>query len=176
MDSSNMISVEQVDGIDLKSILPVYNSFVWYQAKIAESRYKNLAPNSTDKDMRDALTTAPDRELQEFLNTKIKDRVNFYAKENNINAYSEEYQLVKYSKGQFFSEHTDATEEFPRKISVLFYLNDDYEGGEIVFTKVNLSIKPKKNTLIIFPSTEEFSHSAEPVMSGTKYVIVGFWL
>jgi predicted 2-oxoglutarate/Fe(II)-dependent dioxygenase YbiX len=60
-------------------------------------------------------------------------------------------------------------------MSTIFYMNDDYEGGEIEFPRFNVSHKPEKNELIIFPSTYVYNHSVLPVTSGTRYAVVS-WL
>ena len=56
-----------------------------------------------------------------------------------------------------------------------FYLNEDYHGGEIEFTRFNLKIKPKENQMIIFPSNYIYNHVVNPVIKGKRYVIVGWW-
>ena len=57
-------------------------------------------------------------------------------------------------------------------VSLVAYLNDDYEGGELNFGKLGISFKPKAGDLYIFPSTYLFSHRAMPVSSGLKYSVV----
>lgn len=175
MSHLNDIVVSSITNTNLQDILDEYKSMDWFDASVAESRYKNTK-GVTEKDIRDASVASVSLYLQDILDQKIKPLVKEYAKTRNINGLEHQhYHVVKYTKGQFFAEHTDATEEYPRKISVLFYLNDDYSGGTITFTKLNRSIKPDKGTVIIFPSSDEFSHSADPVQDGTKYVVVGFW-
>lgn len=84
------------------------------------------------------------------------------------------YALLRYSVGERYDQHYDGGTESSRSISVLIYLNDDYDGGEIEFPYFNLKIKPKAGTLILFPSNYAYSHIAHPVISGTKYVIITF--
>jgi hypothetical protein len=88
---------------------------------------------------------------------------------------TEPYTLLRYSGGEQYGFHYDGGTGSKRSISVLIYLNDDYEGGEIEFPNFNLKIKPKSGTLILFPSNYAYGHIAHPVTSGTKYVIVT-WL
>jgi len=89
--------------------------------------------------------------------------------------HGEGYGLLRYSGGEEYGFHYDGGTDSKRTISVLIYLNDDYEGGEIEFTNFKLKIKPKAGTLILFPSNYAYGHIAHPVISGTKYVIVT-WL
>ena len=169
------IFVSDLPNINLQDILDEYKAMDWFDANVAESRYKNNK-GITEKDIRNASVSSVSLYLQNILDKEIRPLVKKYAEEHSIYGLEHQYyHVVKYVKGQFFAEHTDATEEYPRKISVLLYLNDDYSGGTITFTKLNRSIKPDKGTVIIFPSSDEFSHSADPVEDGTKYVVVGFW-
>lgn len=166
--------ITKVDGIDIENLLDSYPENVWSIGDIAQSRYKTIKGLTKGTDLRSAYATEPCDILKKFIQDKVDPIVDNYAKEKGIDFNDKDYQLARYRDGQYFREHTDATEEFPRKISVLLYLNEEYSGGEIVFTKKSISIKPTKNTLVIFPSTDEYAHSAEPVLSGTKYVVVGF--
>ncbi len=103
----------------------------------------------------------------------------YHSKVKNI----EPTQFLSYPVGGHYIEHNDS-ENFengqwvriaPRDISILFYLNDDYTGGELEFTSLGLKIKPKSGTMIAFPSYKEFSHKVHPVISGTRYSLVT-WL
>jgi predicted 2-oxoglutarate/Fe(II)-dependent dioxygenase YbiX len=174
MNNIDKLVIKEIEDIDLINIVKSYPEYVWLEAQAAHSRYKKLK-NVRNTDIRNCSSALLLKKDQKILDDMLDSIIDTYSKNNNIHFSTKSYQVVRYTEGQFFIDHTDATEEFPRKISALLYLNDDYTGGEIVFTKLGLSFKPKKNTLIIFPSSSEFSHSAEPIKSGTKYVIVGFW-
>lgn len=57
-----------------------------------------------------------------------------------------------------------------------FYINDNYEGGEIEFY-INGDIvthKPKAGDLVVFPSTEPYFHGVKTIPSGNKYFIRNF--
>jgi|GEM_PF-506242 len=85
----------------------------------------------------------------------------------------EEPQLLRYGVGQEFKNHIDDHPKIGvRRISLSYYLNDDYEGGEILFPRFNVSIKPEANQLVIFPSNFVFNHTVMPVTSGTRYAVV----
>lgn len=84
------------------------------------------------------------------------------------------YSILKYSKGQHFVDHIDDFPGINRRISSVYYLNDDYVGGEISFTRFNITYKPKANELILFPSTYSYNHSVSPVEDGTRYSVVSW--
>lgn len=83
-------------------------------------------------------------------------------------------ELLSYKAGHFFEDHIDNIPGIPRTVSVVYYLNDDYEGGELYFSRLGLKIKPKANSMIVFPSNYVYNHSAEPVISGNKIAIASF--
>jgi predicted 2-oxoglutarate/Fe(II)-dependent dioxygenase YbiX len=88
--------------------------------------------------------------------------------------FTESFNILRYQHGQEYKAHYDGGTESKRSISVIFYLNDDYEGGELEFVNFDLKIKPKAGTLYVFPSSYPYAHIAHPVTSGTKYAIVSW--
>jgi hypothetical protein len=82
--------------------------------------------------------------------------------------------LLKYRVGDFFKAHTDASHDFARQLSLVYYLNGGYEGGEIEFPHLDLTVKPLPGELIIFPSNYLFLHAAKEVTLGTKYCAINF--
>jgi hypothetical protein len=65
-----------------------------------------------------------------------------------------EVHLVRFQTDFYMNKHIDTTGDF----AVIYYINDDYEGGEINFPWHNLKIKPKANSFITFPSNKEYLH------------------
>jgi hypothetical protein len=96
--------------------------------------------------------------------------------------------IVKYSENQFINLHKDwePEDDWVIKnnkdtvhISSVFYFNDNYDGGELLFhpennknTK-NTIIKPKPNLLILFDALQ--IHSTNPIISGIKYSYTNFY-
>ena len=103
----------------------------------------------------------------------VEDYCKFYRTNTNE---SDAYTILKYEKGHHYVEHMDRGpgNMSQRNISFIHYLNDDYEGGKIIFVHFNLKIKPKKGQLIIFPSNYPYLHSIEPVISGERWAITKF--
>jgi Rps23 Pro-64 3,4-dihydroxylase Tpa1-like proline 4-hydroxylase len=86
--------------------------------------------------------------------------------------YWEAFNFIKYGPGQHFQEHHDHGFSYNCTVSLVAYVNDDYEGGELYFRLQNLKVKPEAGDLFIFPSNYMYPHQAMPVQSGTKYSIV----
>ena len=102
---------------------------------------------------------------------------------------AESFQLGRYEDGGHYDYHIDGdmmntTTDMSkdnllygktRKISMVCWLNEDFEGGEFEFHKsVSKSedrlIKPSKGTIVFFPSY--YAHKVHPVTEGTRYSLV----
>jgi len=101
----------------------------------------------------------------------------------------EQLHIVKYEVGGEYKAHLDyfkdekhITKEGQRVYSALFYLNDDFDGGETDFPKINFRAIPKKNKLLIWRNLntnkkiiEASLHAGLPVTKGVKYIGI-FWI
>jgi hypothetical protein len=88
----------------------------------------------------------------------------------------EALRITKYTAGEFFSAHPDDSYGTPRTVSMVYYPNDDYEGGELEFLHFGVKIKPKAGQLFLFPSAYSYEHRIHPVTSGNeRYTIVSFF-
>jgi hypothetical protein len=110
------------------------------------------------------------------------------------------FDIKKYSAGTFMGTHFDQQEGDTRlRYSLVFYLNDDYEGGELSFTvespdspivlekpqedyelskdkdRISFGIKPEAGSVVIFPSSPPYHHTAHLLKSGFKYMIPMHW-
>jgi len=86
------------------------------------------------------------------------------------------YELLRYQTGQFYKEHTDSFKERPRSVSCSFMLNDDYEGGDFAFFEQELKFKPKKGSVLMFPSNFMYPHEIMPVTRGVRYSIITWFI
>jgi hypothetical protein len=88
-------------------------------------------------------------------------------------SYYEAFNFVKYEgAGKHFNIHADHGPAYVTTVSVVAYLNDDYDGGELYFPRFDLTIKPKQGDILVFPSTYIYEHASLPMKSGTKYSVV----
>jgi len=103
----------------------------------------------------------------------IKDLVPY-----NIDGYepiglNERFRFYRYKDGQRFRPHVDGA--FKRSdtevslLTLLLYLNEEFEGGETNLIILNENIKPKTGMLLIFD--HKILHAGSSVTSGTKYVL-----
>jgi len=61
------------------------------------------------------------------------------------------------------------------KHAAMIYLNDNFNGGELVFQKNNISLKPVSGTFLAFDGGINNIHSVNDILDGTRYVIGTFW-
>jgi hypothetical protein len=97
-----------------------------------------------------------------------------YCKRFNIHnlRYWEAFNFIKYEPGHHFMEHHDHGFSYNCTVSLVGYLNDDFEGGELFFRLQGINYIPKAGDVVLFPSTYMYPHQAKVVHSGTKYSLV----
>lgn len=84
--------------------------------------------------------------------------------------------VIKYEQGNYFKKHYDESYnvgESVAEMTVIVYLNDDFEGGETIFHDLDKQIihKPKKNDVLIFD--HDHLHEGSMITKGVKYIIRG---
>lgn len=85
------------------------------------------------------------------------------------------YCLRKYRTGGSMGPHIDRNVKNPLNTmdwTALIYLNDNYDGGELVFTELDYRIKPTKGSVVFLPCLVE--HMVLPVTKGNKYYLFLF--
>ena len=87
-------------------------------------------------------------------------------------------QVLEYVKNQKYTWHTDVSpqpnsKEYHRKISIILYLSDNFEGGTTKFA--HQDYKPTIGHALIFPSNWCFPHTGTTVTSGRKRVAVTWY-
>lgn len=119
------------------------------------------------------------------------------------------FNIKKYNTGMGMGAHFDQLDgDQTLRYSLVMYLNDDCEGGEISFQlkdydggwtssegwvsgaphvdldyevavadkSIDFGVKPKANSVIIFPAYAPYFHTAHRVKSGVKYMVPGHWI
>lgn len=88
----------------------------------------------------------------------------------------EQFRIKKYNPGgeDRFDTHVDVIDHATsrRFLSFIWYLNDVETGGETIFK--DLTIQPKKGTLLMFPPLWMFPHKGNPTLSGPKYIMSAY--
>ena len=116
-----------------------------------------------------------------YIKKEIERLYTFYkAKFPKMASYKiNQIDLLKYNPGGKYEIHTDHYTNSPRHLSIIINLNNDYEGGNLIFTdqkeKEIKRLKLTKGSIVFFPSNFMYPHSIEPIRKGTRYSIVA-WL
>jgi hypothetical protein len=88
-----------------------------------------------------------------------------------------QFMVQKYDKNVgryvYHNDHSIKKDGHHRALTYLWYLNDVTEGGETTFSGI-YNIKPKRGTLILFPSCWTFPHCGKMPLSNDKYIITGW--
>lgn len=74
--------------------------------------------------------------------------------------------------GEYTTDNVNWLPVNDRKYTLLFYLNEDYNGGTIDFPDLDLSYKPPTGYLLAFPSNRHYKHGAREVVAGVRRVLV----
>jgi hypothetical protein len=82
------------------------------------------------------------------------------------------FAFKKYNTGIGMGPHVDhyGGKDKESSLSMVIYLNDDCEGGEIEFAKQGIKIKPKAGSIIVFQPGEPYLHESKIVTEGNKYM------
>jgi hypothetical protein len=94
--------------------------------------------------------------------------------------------IVKWLPGQCQHPHADKElhngpdagkpNDFPHyDIASLFYINDDYIGGELYFPNQNIQFKPKRGAAYFFPGDMNYVHGVTEVKESLRYTCPFFW-
>jgi hypothetical protein len=121
-----------------------------------------------------------------YLTRKLSDLIINYERDVlkgvslNISKFNE-INILRYENQGHYKPHVDDCINHHRTLSIILLLNDDYEGGELIFKSVDLQkdlhiIDVKKNRAVLFPSNFMYPHTVKPVTKGTRYSIVSWAL
>lgn len=157
-DNSNE-SQEHEDGVSK------YSSDLWYNRTCSAGILKELDINIYN------LINSYIEKMQLLLEEKFKVRLR---KRPPV--------IVCWRAGDFQVPHADKQVQDGRPnafidydINSLFYLNDDFIGGELFYPKHGIKVSPKPGLAVYHPGDIEYLHGVTPVLSGERWVIPAFY-
>lgn len=111
--------------------------------------------------------------IKPLIENSIGDGREVWADTINYAKWWDGYEQPPHADG----EEPDGTPHpfFWRNFGCVFYLNDNYDGGEIWFPNLNVEMKPKKNMLAFFPGDTLHLHGVRNVTNGIRHTIASFW-
>jgi prolyl 4-hydroxylase len=112
-----------------------------------------------------------DRALADDLFRRISSQIPSTLIGMNAVGANECIRFYRYGPGDFFKPHQDT--DFMRSpqekslLSIVVYLNDEFEGGELMFPVRGDAIKPAPGLAVLFG--HRILHESAAIRSGTKY-------
>jgi hypothetical protein len=185
-------TIEVLNKEELKIINDYIDTLIFQENTVFDSNGKNRVDNS----VRSSLGTVMNEEHQatKLLHQKINESLLTYRERvisinemfqyypvpggYSTTCYRESIQVLEYSSNQEYKFHHDTSndpnsKEYHRQISIVLYLNDDFEGGGTEF--LHQTYKPSPGYGLFFPSNWCFPHSGQKVLSGKKRVAVTWY-
>lgn len=162
-----------------KNLLEIFNNFIsttdlWENNSDGVWNNRSINIRSMPVDIRSLIL-----DYRKSVKTEIQQ---IFSLDKEI--YSDIFQFVRWPEGtDLYPPHADAEQQdgshhpfYYRNFSAITYLNDNYRGGRLYFSKIN-NFTPEitPGTLVIFPTTLEYSHGVTKVIEGTRYTIASFF-
>jgi|TARA_R110000803_G_scaffold41477_1_gene89168 predicted 2-oxoglutarate/Fe(II)-dependent dioxygenase YbiX len=174
VEIKNVVSPEFMD-----KIIPLINKKATKQLPISSGVDKNIR---NVKGYPLNYLTPTDTFYWNFIKKEVEKLFIFYTskfpqimKNHIIN----QIDLLKYLPGGKYEIHTDHHPTSARNLSIIINLNNEYEGGDLIFTdqknKEIKRLKLSKGSIVFFPSNFMYPHKIQPITKGTRYSIVA-WL
>jgi 2OG-Fe(II) oxygenase superfamily len=147
----------------------IYDSKYW-EDRVATTRSLNLNDEKINP-------------MIEMLQERLKLEVDKFF---SVDVWPTSQAIVRWLPGQLQMPHADKElhegenagkpNDFPwYDIAGLFYLNDDYEGGELYFPNQGVQFKPKAGGAYFFPGDMNYIHGVTEIKSGIRYVVPFFF-
>ena len=149
-----------------------------------EERNSKIVPIPASASIDSVLCDAVTKTIMLYIDSVTQSFINGGSDSDFVRCFPKEFTsdtflINKYSQGEYYKWHCDQSfnpnqgSMFSRVFSILFYLNDDFEGGETKF--LFGEIKPKKGACLVFPSNFIYPHYSLSVTKGVKYSLAT-WL
>jgi predicted 2-oxoglutarate/Fe(II)-dependent dioxygenase YbiX len=192
--------------MEIKNYIKIVDNFLPYASLSSLLQWVNLKDNKFEK--AEVFLNNQKKELREDIrkvdnfgfdvNSKSKTEVHWscflgYNFTNLCEYYQKNFKLeasisgltditfLRYQNGGHYRMHTDHCKNAPRTLSIIYLLNNDYEGGELIFNSPDrkdeiLKVGKKTNRVVIWPSNFLYPHQVTPVTKGLRYSIVSWAL
>lgn len=155
---------------------------LWQQTLVGDGVVNTDARNCSSIQLSSPEVIDQNFEIRKFIDVELHQQLL-----EVVRKYSEEfpefapsidtgYDLLRYTEGQYYRQHTDSFHQQQRSISCSVCINDDYEGGEFAFFDREIMIKAGTGSVIVFPSNFMYPHEIMTVTKGTRYSIITWYV
>jgi len=142
-----------------------YNADLWYNRLFSHLMIKDL-----DQDIYNLIDNYLDK-MKLFMDQKF-----------NCKVKKRPPSIVCWRPGDFQIAHADKQiqdgrpNSFPDyDINSLFYINNEFTGGELFYTQHRIKIKPAAGMAVCHPGDINYIHGVTPILSGIRWVIPAFF-
>ena len=156
------------------------NTITWNDSKFANNKRRLNTKESKERVvMRDQWIYKGGKYYEE-----LKERFNHAGQEyvkihNKIDILGmSPFRINWYEKGGFMDKHTDNIHHshgqqwgYPH-ITILLFLNDEYEGGEFELCNGESTANAEKGSVITFPSNFMYPHEVKKVTDGERFTVM----
>ena len=119
-----------------------------------------------------------ERDVNEILFKCFDEYIHQYGHLKEGKYYSTTQKVQKTPAGggyHVWHDENNSIEHCTRSMVWMFYLNDDFKGGETEFLYYHKRIQPEQGKLLIWPAGLTHAHRGGLVLEGIKYVITGWF-
>ena len=123
-----------------------------------------------------------DQTLNARINQYLQACLNHYCTEYGaltsvpLTSWNSKMQKTPEGGGYHVWHHENGSfNEGNRDLVWMIYLNEDFEAGETEFLYQKRRIAPTTGTVLIWPGSFTHTHKGNLVLSGTKYVVTGWF-
>ena len=172
-----------------------------WKGVVGSKEYKPEVKSTTDFNVYDVIDDDTIRAVRDslFKHLLIYVKNNFIQHVPEALKSTDEFLLMKFffptfivdQRSMFVKKYSDENDHFhwhvdnqinspnwkhaARLLVMMFYLNNVDEGGTTDFMHHDVSLKPTKGSLVIFPASWMYVHRGCPPISGEKYIL-NMWL
>ncbi len=146
----------------------------WVKAYVGHYQDDQLIGRRLDLEARDVEVGQLPHDLNIYLSGYSQSISSAIAQNYSIpNLKVEDFMFSKYMPGCHIKAHSDTgVYSTSRVVTAVQYLNEDYDGGNLFFPDMGVSIRPERGDLILFWS--EYNHGVNVISKGVRYCVVSF--
>jgi len=118
------------------------------------------------------------RDMNQVLVQALEEYINVFGHLKTTRFYSTAQKVQKTPAGggyHVWHDENTSAQDSNRKIVWMFYLNDNFDGGETEFLYYKKRVQPERGTLILWPAGLTHCHKGNLVLKGTKYIVTGWY-
>jgi hypothetical protein len=124
-----------------------------------------------DEDWVDKNATIKDREVMDAINSRLNKIFDKFPDLvlHGVGSIQRQYEGVR------LAYHIDSLSNPLVVFANVLYINDDFAGGELHFPNIDVTYKPQRGSMIVFPSADDYLHGVLPVGPGpVRYALPAF--